>query len=291
MTLEQLRIFVTVAELLNMRAAAETLHLSQPAVSAAIAALEERHATRLFDRVGRGLELNEAGRAFLPAARNVLSRAAEAVQILDDLSGLLRGELRIAASQTVATYWLPAFLTRFATHYPAIRLKCSVSNTMQAAAAVMEREADLGFVEGQVDKAFLLHKQPVASDDFNLYAASGHPLVGHSLTRQDLVDAQWVLREEGSGTREHLAHCLKSLFQLDLADLDIRLVLPSNEAVLEGVASGGLISAMSDLAAASRVRAGLVVLLGCNLEKRRFHLLRHRERPLSRAAQAFVAML
>ncbi|MCH4091035.1 LysR substrate-binding domain-containing protein [Acetobacter sp.] len=291
MTLEQLRIFVTVAELLNMRAAAETLHLSQPAVSAAIAALEERHATRLFDRVGRRLELNDAGRVFLPAARNVLSKAADAVQVLDDLSGLLQGELRIAASQTVATYWLPGFLTRFAVQYPAITLNFRVSNTMQAAAAVMEGQADLGFVEGRIDQAFLLHKQPVATDDFRLYAAPGHRLFGQSLTRQDLVDAQWVLREEGSGTRDHLARCLQTLFRLDLTDLDIRLVLPSNEAVLEGVASGGLISAVSDLAAASRVRAGLVEALDCTLEKRNFHMLRHRERPLSRAAQAFVAML
>ena len=65
MTLEQLRIFVGVAERLSMTRAAEALHLTQPAVSAAVAALEERHATRLFDRVGRGLALSEAGRVFL----------------------------------------------------------------------------------------------------------------------------------------------------------------------------------------------------------------------------------
>ncbi|MFT8718235.1 LysR substrate-binding domain-containing protein [Acetobacter sp.] len=291
MTLEQLRIFVTVAEMLNMRAAAERLHLSQPAISAAIAALEERHATRLFHRIGRGLELNEAGRAFLPAARNVLAKATEALQVLDDLSGLVRGELRIAASQTVANYWLPGFLTRFAVRYPTIRLNLRVGNTTQAAASVMGGEAELGFVEGKIDDALLLHKQPVGGDDFRLYAAPGHPLVGRALRRQDLVETQWVLREEGSGTRDHLARCLKSIFQIDLADLDIRLVLPSNEAVLEGVSSGGLISAVSDLAAASRVRAGLVEALDCTLEKRSFHMLRHRERPMSRAAQAFVEML
>ena len=291
MTLEQLRIFVTVAELLNMRATAERLHLSQPAVSAAIAALEERHATRLFHRIGRGLELNEAGRAFLPAARSVLAKAAEAVQVLDDLSGLVRGELRIAASQTVATYWLPGFLTRFAARYPGVRLDLRVSNTAQAAIAVMDGEADLGFVEGRIDKAFSLHKEPVGGDDFRLYAAPGHPLVGHPVEREELLRAHWVLREEGSGTRDHLAHCLKSIFQIELTDLDIRLVLPSNEAVLEGVANGGLISAVSDLAAASRVRAGLVEALDCTLEQRTFHMLRHRERPLSSAAQAFVDML
>ena len=104
MTLEQLRIFVTVAETLNMTRAAEALHLAQPSVSAAVAALESRHGLRLFDRVGRGLELSAAGRTFLPEARAVLAAAQDAARALDDLAGLRRGTLALAASQTVATY-------------------------------------------------------------------------------------------------------------------------------------------------------------------------------------------
>ena len=143
MTLEQLRIFVAAAELLSMTRAAERLHLTQPAVSAAIGALEERYATRLFDRIGRRLALTEAGRLFLPEAAAVLDRAASARQILDDLSGLLRGEVRIAASQTVASFWLPARMARFVTSRPHIQLKLFVGNTSQAAARVLKGEADL----------------------------------------------------------------------------------------------------------------------------------------------------
>ena len=87
MTLEQLRIFVAVAERLHMTRAAEALHLTQSAASAAVAALEARYGAKLFDRVGRGLALSDAGAAFLPEAQAVLARAEAAAQALDDLAG------------------------------------------------------------------------------------------------------------------------------------------------------------------------------------------------------------
>ena len=148
MTLEQLRIFLAVAETLNMRQASERLHLTQPAVSAAIAALEARHGTQLFDRVGRRIELNAAGLAFRPEARAVLARAEEAQRVLDDLAGLVRGEVRIAASQTVATYWLPARIARFAARYPGIEVGMSAGNTAQAVEALQEMQIDEVLIVG-----------------------------------------------------------------------------------------------------------------------------------------------
>ena len=88
MTLEQLRIFVAVAELEHVTRASERLNLTQSATSAAIAALEERYATRLFDRIGRNIRLTDAGRQFLPEARAVLSRAGAAEAALSDFAGL-----------------------------------------------------------------------------------------------------------------------------------------------------------------------------------------------------------
>ncbi|POF63079.1 LysR family transcriptional regulator [Novacetimonas maltaceti] len=290
MTLEQLRIFAVVARTLNMRVAAQALNLTQPAISAAISALEHRYSTRLFHRIGRRLELNEAGHAFLPAAQAVLAAAGDAVRTLDDLSGLLRGRLRIAASQTVATYWLPAFLARFALRHPAIELDLHAGNTAQAAAAVIAGHADMGFVEGRADGDIVLH-QPVGGDRLCLYTAPTHPLTARKITRQDILGAQWAVREEGSGTRDHLASCLHSLFRVELRDLNIRLVLPSNDAVMESVLEGELVTAVSSLAAGPRVRAGLLVALECDLEKRSFHMLRHRERPMGRAAAAFMEMI
>ncbi|MBN9270304.1 MAG: LysR family transcriptional regulator, partial [Mesorhizobium sp.] len=95
MTLEQLRIFVAVAEQEHLTRAARDLSLTQSATSAAIAALEARHATRFFNRVGRRIELNETGRLFLAEARAVLARAASAEAVLADLAGLKRGSLHL----------------------------------------------------------------------------------------------------------------------------------------------------------------------------------------------------
>ena len=289
MTLEQLRIFVTVAETLNMRAASETLHLTQPAVSAAVAALETRYNSRLFDRVGRGLELNAAGTAFLPEARAVIRQAEKARHVLDDLAGLLRGEVRIAASQTVATYWLPTRMARFAALHPGIELPLTVGNTAQAAQAVLSGHADLAFVEGTVDEA-RLDVSVVGGDRLGLYTTPAHPLVGVAIGPGQLRDASWVMREFGSGTRDHFSAALAER-GIAIADLSIRLTLPSNGAVLAAVGAGEMIGVVSDLAAAARLITGSITQLNYTLPARKFRLLMHRDRKASRAVGAFVEAL
>ena len=110
MTLDQLRIFVAVAERQHFTRAAEALNLVKSEVSAAVNALETRHAVKLVHRVGRGIELTEAGRIFLGEARAVLARAQAAELVLADLSGLRRGTLAVRASQTIASHGLPRHL-------------------------------------------------------------------------------------------------------------------------------------------------------------------------------------
>jgi DNA-binding transcriptional LysR family regulator len=287
MTLDQLHVFVAVAETLSMTRAAERLHLSQPSVSAAVAALEERHATQLFDRVGRRLELTEAGRLFLPEARDVLTRADRARAVLDDLVGLARGSVRIAASQTLATYWLPRHMARFAARYPQIRLTLAVGNSAQTAALLLQGEADVGLVEGVVEED-LLARRIVGSDRIGLYVAATHPLAGRGVTAADLAAARWVLREPGSGTRDHT---MAGLMQtgIDSTALHIALELPSNGAALEAAEAGDLIAAVSDLAAAPRVAAGTIRRLDWILPERDFTLLTHRARRPGKAVAAFLA--
>lgn len=290
MTLEQLRIFVTVAERAHMTRAAEDLGLTQSAVSAAIAALEARHGVKLFDRVGRGLALSEAGRLFLGEATGVLLRARAAEQALMDLAGLKRGMLTIAASQTLSGYWLPGRLAGFAEAHPGVKLQTIAGNTADAAHAVLEGRAELGFVEGVVDDHALL-RRPVGQDHIALYAAPGHRLSGAAaITPPTLADARWVLREPGSGTRSHFE---REISALDLAfeALQVVLELPSNEAVLTAAAEGGLVAAVSELAAAPFVATGLLTRLALDLPPRRFELITHKERRPSAAGAAFVERL
>ncbi|MEI2300123.1 LysR substrate-binding domain-containing protein [Ensifer sp. MJa1] len=289
MTLDQLRLFVAVAERLHMTKAAEAMNVTQSAASAAIAALETQHDVRLFDRVGRGLTLTEAGKVFLPEARGVLARATAATACLNDLSQLRRGELTIAASQTVASYWLPARLARFTHDYPRVDVRLTVRNTAVVAEAVEEGTVQLGFVEGRVDGIKLDHRR-VAVDRIAVYASPGHALVGAAIDLDMLLAQRWVLREEGSGTR---AMFLQSLDErgADRDGLRVELELPSNEAVLTAVESGPFVTAVSRLAAQPFVDSGRLVELPFELAERSFELLTHRERQFSHAARAFVELL
>ncbi|WP_113554269.1 LysR substrate-binding domain-containing protein [Hyphomicrobiales bacterium] len=289
MTLDQLKIFVAVAERLHMTKAAEAMNVTQSAASAAIAALETQHDIRLFDRVGRGLTLTDAGKIFLPEAKAVLARALAATACLRDLSELRRGELSIAASQTVASYWLPSRLARFTDDYPQVDVKLTVRNTAVVAEAVEEGTAQLGFVEGRVDGAKLDHRR-VAVDRIAVYAAPLHAFVGAAVNLEMLLSARWVLREEGSGTRAMFLQSMND-HGADVDRLRIELELPSNEAVLTAVESGPFVTAVSRLAAQPFVDSGRLVELPFELAERSFELLTHRERQFSHAARAFVELL
>ena len=287
MTLEQLRIFVFVAERSHMTRAAEALGLTQSAVSAAIKTLETERQVELFDRVGRGLRLTEAGRVFVPEARAVLLRARAAEQALDDLAGLRRGMLSIAASQTISSYWLPGLIARFSDTHSGVTIRLRAGNSAEVARGVLDGAAEIGFVEGVVDDLALL-RRVVGGDRIALYAAPTHPLAATPITSAELGAARWVLREPGSGTRSHFE---RMMAERGVSALSVALELPSNEAVLSAAADSRLVAAVSELAAAPFVAVGRVVRLDAQLDARRFELLAHKERRLSAAAKAFVALL
>ena len=287
MTLEQLRIFVAVAERQHVTRAAEALHLAQSAASAAIAALEARHGTKLFHRVGRGIELTEAGRLFLAEARSVLARAEMAELALAELAGLKRGVLLVQASQTIASYWLPRHLVAFHRAHPGIDIRLAIGNTAQVAAAVQQGTTDLGFVEGAVDDP-MLESIPVARDLLVVVVGAEHPWVARSgIVPADLTDSEWVLREPGSGTRSVFEAALEG-FGIAPAALRIALELPSNESVRSAVEAGLGATAISASVAAPSLEAGLLHRVEIALPERDFHVLRHRERRHGRAADALL---
>jgi len=290
MTLEQLRIFVAVAECEHVTRAAEALRLTQSAVSAAIAALESRYGVSLFDRVGRRIELNAEGRLFLGEARAVLARAVAAELALSEMSGLKRGTLSVHASQTIASYWLPPRLVAFRRAYPQIEVKLAVGNTAQTAKAVIDGTAELGFVEGRVDDP-ALQQSTIDHDRLTIVVGAGHPWAGKKrLTERDIPDGDWVLREPGSGTRSEFEAALAAKGIAPDA-LKIVLELPTNEAVRAAVESGSGVTAMSELVVEAALNAGTLVAMAFKLPERPFLVVRHRERYQSKAAQTFLAMV
>jgi DNA-binding transcriptional LysR family regulator len=290
MTLEQLRIFVEVAERQHLTQAAAVLALTPSAVSASIKVLEERYGTALFNRVGRGIEISEAGRIFLTEARRTIASARAAELTLAELGGLKRGALMIHASQTIASYWLPKFLVRFRQAHAAIELSVTIDNTHNVAQAVVQGTADLGFVEGIIDEP-ALSIEAVATDQIVAVVAPDHPWAsGKRLLRADLLKAQWILREKGSGTRSALECALKAM-NVDFDALDVALTLPSNEAVRSSLMVGKFATAMSELVVASHLRAGSLAKANIDLPTRAFYLLRHSERYKTKASLALEAII
>ena len=291
MTLEQLRIFVAVADRQHVTRAAKALHVAQSAVSASIAALEGRHGAKLFHRVGRGIALTEAGALFLVEARAVLARAEAAELVLSELGGLKRGTLTVQASQTIASYWLPRHLVAFRRAYPGISIFLTVGNTTQVAAAISQGSAELGFVEGKVDDASL-DSQVVARDQLVIVVGPDHDWArpGEAVTPQHLADSEWVMREAGSGTRSVFETALAK-FGVAAGSRRVALELPSNERVRAAVEAGMGATAISASVAAPSIEAGLLHAVDLPLPERHFHVLRHRERYRSHAGDALLAML
>ena len=289
MTFEQLAIFVAVAEREHLTRAAEAIRLTPSAVSSAIKNLEAFYGVALFHRVGRRIELSAEGRAFLVEARATLARVRAAELMLSEMGGLSRGSLAIHASQTVASYWLPPLLMRFHAAYPGIELNLTIGNTTSVAQAVRDGVAEIGFVEGAVDDG-ALSVTALADDALQIVTAPGHLWAdGRPLTDADLLQASWVLRETGSGTRQVFEQVLVEK-GMDPRGLKVVLTFPSNEAVLSATRSGPCAAVVSGMAAQSQLHDGILVQANYRLPTRRFSLVCHKERRASRAGEALIAL-
>ncbi|MBB2200485.1 LysR substrate-binding domain-containing protein [Gluconacetobacter tumulisoli] len=290
MTLEQLRIFVAVAEREHVTRAAQALRLTQSAVSHAVTSLEQAFRVRLFSRVGRGIELTEAGRLFLDDARAVLAQAEGARLRLADLGALRGGVLHIHASQTIASYWLPSRLNIFHARYPAVEIRLTIANTVEVCRAVHQGLATIGLVEGEVGDP-MLDSRTVARDQMVLVVAPHHPWVLKPPKRPaGLTRSTWILRESGSGTRSEFEAALR---HLGVAPIELRVAmeLPSNEAVRAAVESGDAATVLSASVVAGALEAGLLHRVPLDLPERRFALVWHRERAIGPSGEAFAALL
>ena len=290
MTLDQLRVFVAVAERQHVTQAAEALHLAQSAVSAHIAALEERHDARLFERIGRGIRLTEAGATFLVEAKAVLAQVDRAELVLAEIAGLKCGRLQIQASETIASYWLPSRLVDFRRANPGLAIRLAIGNSSEAIEAVLAGRAEIGFVEGAVDDPALTVTD-LAQDQLVVVVAPDHPWAAREhVAPEELADSVWVLRESGSGTR--------GIFEADLARvgvapglLDVALELPRNEAVISAVQAGLGATAVSANAAVAGLEAGLLAKVAIDLPVRHFRAVQQKGRRASHAGSALLASL
>lgn len=289
MTLEQLRIFVCVAERLNMTRAAEALHITQSGVSASIGALETAYGTPLFDRVGRRIELSAAGRVFLEEAEKILNQVRAAQRTLSDLSNLRRGRVSICASHTIGNYWLPRLIAEFHDDFPHLAVDLHITSRAEVGRLVLEGGAELGFVEGCYADAALTDVE-LEGDRMSVFVPPGHAWATRGPGPDALLHAGWVLREEGSGVRSEFMRALAAI-GVEPGDVNIRLELPTDEAVRSAVMAGAGPGVLSDLVIREAVQAGALVRVPMDLPRRVFRMFHHSERKLSRAAEMFLQTL
>ncbi len=238
MTLRHIEIFLTLANTCNMREAAAQLFLSQPAVSSAIRELETQLGVKLFDRVGRGLRLNEKGRLLqgkLAPAYAHLNNALESMTSSD-----MAGHLRLGASTTFGEYILPQLLYDFRLRHPHVRISSATGNTFNIIKSVVSGAMDAGFVEGEI------HNEDIRATPLfreRLILVSGDKeiaaLAGCDLSK--LAGYRWILREPGSGTREIF---LKAIMPQGV-EIKPFLELSSTQAILSLLGNKGTIACIS----------------------------------------------
>lgn len=282
LTLSQLEVFIATARAGSTRAAAERIGRSQSAASDALAELESTLGLRVFDRAGRRLLLNENGRALLPRAVALVGQAA-------DIEALFRTEhtaaLRMASSYTIGEYLMPELIGRWKRAHPHSQVRLEIANTRHVLDAVAAFDVDIGFIEGGGTHPELSVRRWL-DDELVVVAAPEHPLAG-AASATALADATWIVREQGSGTREATDRWLTA----GLGRLQVELELGSNEAVKRAVASGLGLGCLSRLAVAGAVARGELVELATPLPpmQRVFAIVVHRTKHLGATAQAFVA--
>ncbi|MEB3754828.1 LysR family transcriptional regulator GigC [Acinetobacter sp. MD2(2019)] len=286
MTLRQLAVFVAVAQEGTVTKASDAVKLTQSAASMALADLEDGLEAPLFDRLGKRLQLNELGRFLLPQALEILGRCETFEQIA---KGELQSiDLRLGATLTISDYLMPDLMAGFLQKQPQAHLQLQVGNTRQIIEAVNQFQLDLALIEGSCNLPQLqsIHWR---DDELAVCCAPTHPLaqLNRPITQQDLNDAEWILREEGSGTREVFDNAILK----NLSNANIRLTLGHNEAILK-IVSGGLgISCISKLALRPMLNSGQLVILETPFWelKRPLYMLIHRHKYQGPGLKAFMS--
>jgi DNA-binding transcriptional LysR family regulator len=286
----RLQVFQAVAKYRSYsRAARDELHISQPAVSKHIRALEGELGVTLFQQAGRHIELTEAGHLVLQCAEQMRVLTAETRRTLLELQGLQRGALRLGASTTVGTYLLPALLATYVQRYPGITVALDISNTRGVIAGMRDRAWDLGLAANLPDRP-PLRRQPYCRDSLILIVPPRHRLAGRgTVPLAELGGESWVLREPGSASRQAIEQALRAHH----VPWQERLTLPSQEAVKQAVMAGVGIGMVSRLAVTPAERQGMlcIVAIADVRVERQISVVQRTDTRLTAAAQAFLHVL
>ena len=287
----QLYIFYAVASHRSFSRAAESLNITQPAVSIQVQELEKFLGASLFHRRTRGLRVTEVGETVFAYAQQIFALSGKLLESLEELHNLQTGRLALGASTTPGEYLLPLAVGQFRQIYPGISVELSIANTRVITQRILNQELDLGMVgshptAGQDDLGIIDYLE----DEIVLVAAPTHPLAQMDrVTAGQVAQAGLILREPGSATRNTAEECFKQLGIAPAAALS----LGSNQALKQAAMAGGGVAAISRMGVTAETRAGMLVILpvsdwDC---RRPLTLIYPKERQLSPSKQAFLEYL
>lgn len=280
-----LQAFYEVALAGSISAGAERLHVSQPAVTREIKALEAHLGVVLFDRLPRGVLLTAAGELLQSYAAQIFALARAADADLKELAGLEGGALHISASATVGVYLVPEHLAYFNSRFPNVQVELDVGNTRTVEQALIARDAAVGFIEGPYDDA-IFEAHVVGADDIVAVVAPSHPLAGRCVKAQALTEEVMVLRESGSGTRAVVEQAFASIG----LTIRPRMSVGSTEAIKRMLANGLAIAYLSSLSVRDELQRGELLALevdDLHIE-RPLTMIWLKGRAFSPSAQAFI---
>lgn len=253
-TLRQLQVFLAIAHFENVTKAAEHLAMSQSACSGALKDLETQYDVQLFDRVGKRLQTNELGRLLRPKAEALLAMAQELEQDLKRHKEV--GKIKVGATLTIGNYLAVPLISRFM-QTPGAGVSLVVANTQTIVEKLLNFDIDIGMIEGEYHHPDL-EVIPWQEDELVCFCSPRHPLASKpSLTDEDLVGAQWILREPGSGTRQAFERAMHGL----LPHLNILLELQHTEGIKRAVENDLGISCLSLISLKDAFQRGSLIPL------------------------------
>ncbi|MCO5182582.1 MAG: LysR family transcriptional regulator [Anaerolineae bacterium] len=284
----QLNVFVIAAETLNFTQAARLLHMSQPSVSQHIQALEQHFEQELFRRNGRHIELTDAGRALLPLARDMVSRSDNIETMMKSLQGEVYGHLLVGCSTTPGKYILPHLLAHFHRRYPKVTMACEVSPQRDSLQKLAEGDIHFALASAPLRPINDVEFCDFMTDRIQLIAPVDHPWSHREyIDPEELLDADFILREQASGTQITVRKGLKGL-GVSESRLDTLLILGNSEAIALAVQEGLGVGFVSSMVVSKLVLDGVRIInvRGLSLE-RSIKFARNTRRPPTKAQSVF----
>lgn len=283
----QLNVFITAAKTLNFTAAARQLHMTQPSVSQHIQSLEHHFGAQLFVRTGRQLHLTDAGKTLLPMAQEMVSMSHHIEETVESLKGEVHGHLMVGCSTTVGKYVLPFLLAEFMRVNPKVEASCYVTPRHVAVKMLCENEVHLALASSQEFCREVSYREFI-SDPIILIVPLNHPWARREEIEPDeLLEADFIFREKGSGTREMTEQGLEGL-GIKIDDLHTVLTLGNSEAITFSVQEGIGVGFVSQMIVSRLVpnTVAKVNVRGLNMLQN-IYIGSHMSRPATAAQKAF----